>query len=159
VRICIAVIDATRARVFTLDRDSEPDGVRERLNEVSDMLDLARRQTPYELFSDSTGASRVGPRQYGFDDHRSGHLDNLDAAFCRTIVDELGRVLDRATCRRLVLCAAPRMLGMLRPLMAPIRRRDLEIAELARDLVNLSTPQLRDHLAATGTLPPVPHHF
>jgi hypothetical protein len=48
---------------------------------------------------------------------------------------------------------------MLRPLMAPLRRRDLEIAELARDLVNLSTPQLRDHLAATGTLPPVPHHF
>jgi protein required for attachment to host cells len=162
-RTCIAVIDATRARLFTFDRDSEPQGIRERLTEVSDLVDPARRQTPSELFSDSRpGSSRVGPRQYGFDDHRDGHIDHLDLDFCRSIVDELRRVLDRAPCQRLVLCAGPRMLGMLRPLTGSLRRRDLEISEVGRDLAKLTTPQLREHLAASGTLPPVvpvPRHL
>jgi protein required for attachment to host cells len=161
VRTCIAVVDATRARLFTFDRNHKADGVRERLTEVSDLVDPARRLTPSELFSDSRpGASRVGPRQYGFDDHRERHLDRLDAEFCRAIVGELGRLLDRIPCERLILCAGPRMLGMLRPLTRPLRHRDLEIDELARDLVKLTKPQLRQHLAARGTLPPLaaPRH-
>lgn len=154
-RTCIAVVDATRARLFTYDRSTEPEGPREQLVERADLVHPARRRRPSELFRDTRpGSSRTGALGYAFDDRRAASLQRMDADFARQIVDELQRLLGEAPVARLVVCASPRMLGVLRDVIGP--RKGIVIDELARDLVKLTPAQLRRQLAAGGLLPPEP---
>jgi len=154
-RACIALVDSTRARLFTFDRDTDPGGTHEELVEHEDLVDPARRQRPSQLFSDSRpGSSRVGGRGFAFDDHRDAHVDRLDAEFARRVVHELGALLERAGAHRLIVCATPNMLGELRA--ADLRGNGIVIDEVPRDLVKLSKAKLRERLAEYGLLPPVP---
>lgn len=156
-RTCIAVVDAARARLFTLERRAEGGDLREELAEQRDLVNPARRQRPSELFSESRpGLSRTGDVQYGLDDHRDAHIANLDAEFSRAIVGELAALLRDAGARRLILCASPRMLGELRQASEELRRDDLTIDEVPRDLVKLSPSDLRAQLTSYGLLPPPP---
>src|SRR4051794_11979702 len=76
-RACIAVVDATRARLFIFERTTEPEAMRESLREHTDLVNPARRH-PGELFADSRpGSSRIGGLPSTFDDHRGAHIDNL----------------------------------------------------------------------------------
>jgi protein required for attachment to host cells len=153
-RTCIAIVDASRARLFTLERNAEPEGLREQLTEVADLVNPARRLRPSELFSDSgTSSSRNGNSGATFDDHRAAHLDRLDAEFARDIAKELTPLA--ASVSHLVICASPHMLGALREVTAPMHRAGLQTDELARDLVKLTAIQIREHLATDGLLPPV----
>lgn len=153
-RACIAVVDASRARLFTYERSSEVDGLEEHLIEQRDLVNPARRLRPVDLFSDSRpGSSRTGSLQYGLDDHRDKHIDALDAEFSRLIIDQLVEVLRAAHAQRVILCASPRMLGELRESGNELSREGVEIDELDRDLVKLTVPQLREHLASYGLLP------
>jgi protein required for attachment to host cells len=157
VKTCIAVIDATRARLFTLEREDGPSGLHEDLRETRDFVNTLRRRTPHEIFTDTRpGTSRMGSRQFGFDDHRDAHVDHIDAEFARSIVDEARTVIRDAGARRLVLCASPRMLGILRPLLPSLSSDGVAIDEVARDLVKLAPARLRHHLASLGALPPAP---
>ena len=156
-RACIAVVDASRARLFTYERSSEVDGLKEHLIEERDLVNPARRLRPVDLFSDSRpGSSRTGDLQYGLDDHRDKHIDALDAEFSRLIIDQLVEVLRAAHAQRVILCASPRMLGELRESGSELSREGVEIDELDRDLVKLTVPQLREHLASYGLLPARP---
>ena len=151
-RTCIAVVDATRARLFTFDRSAEVEGVREDLTERTDLVDLARRQTETQLFSDTrTNTSRTGGRYFGFDDHRHAHVKALDAEFARTVAAAIEQMLRETGAQRLIVCASPRMLGALR--RTDLRPGDVVIDELARDYVKLTPPQLRAQLAEVGLLP------
>lgn len=154
-RACIAIVDATRARLFTFDRTVEPDGVHEQLVERRDLVDPARRRRPAELFSDTRpGSSRTGGRQFGFDDHRDASLERMDRDFARSIVAEIAALLRSSASQRLILCASPRMLGELRQVGGEIRRDGLVLDELPRDLVKLTASEIREHLASYGLLPP-----
>jgi len=154
-RACIAIVDATRARLFTFERTTEPDAMRDELHEHTDLANPARRH-PGELFADRRpGSNRTGGLQSTFDDHRGGHIDNLDAEFARTVVGEVLRLLDTAPAQRLIICAAPRMLGELRAAGIP-RRDGVVVDEVPRDLVELRPANLRDQLAAYGLLPARP---
>jgi protein required for attachment to host cells len=140
-RTCIAVVDATRARLFTLDRMSDAEGLREELLEQRDLVNPARRRRPSELFADS----------YGWDDHRDAAIDELDIDFARMIMAELRELASTTHANRIVLCASPKMLGKLREQRGAI---EIEMDELPRDLVKLTPAQLREHLATQGLLPP-----
>jgi len=48
------------------------------------------------------------------------------------------------------------MLGVLRELGEDLHHPGLTIEELPRDLVKLTVPELRDHLASYGSLPKLP---
>jgi protein required for attachment to host cells len=151
---CIAVVDASRARLFTYERSSEVEGVSEELKEQRDLVNPARRLRPSELFSDSRpGSSRTGGLQYGLDDHRDAHVDELDAEFARAVTGELDELLRSSGAKRLVICASPNMLGELRKASAKSTRAPLTIDEIPRDLVKLTPPQLREQLASYGFLP------
>lgn len=153
-RACIAVVDASRARLFTFERTSEVEGVKDDLVEQRDLIDPARRLRPVDLFSDSRpGSSRTGDKQFGFDDHRDHHVDELDAEFAQSINDELVALLKSSPASRMIVCASPRMLGELRRARRGI---EIEIDELPRNLVKLTIPQLREHLTSYGLLPPAP---
>jgi protein required for attachment to host cells len=157
---CIAIVDATRARLFTFEREATVTGLRDELTEVTDLVNPARRLRPSELFSETRpGTNRTGRLRYAFDDHRDAHLDQLDAEFARNVIAEIGRLLQTPRTDRLVLCASPSMLGELRDAADTLRRDRLVIDELPRDLVKLTPPQIRDHLADYGLLsrrPPRP---
>lgn len=162
-KACIAVVDASRARLFTFQRSSHDSGVDEQFIEQSDMINPARRLRPSELFSDTRpGISRVGPKQFSVDDHRDAHLDHYDQAFAAAVAVELGRMASDSNPDRVVLCASPRMLGMLRDVTTALHKPGRVIDELPRDIVKLTTPELRDYLESYGLLPPrvtdVPEH-
>lgn len=158
-RACIAVVDASRARLFTYERTTEPAGLSEHLIEERDLVNPARRMRPSELFSDSRpGTNRTGTLQYGVDDHRDAHLERLDTEFAREIVGQLGEMIRASHARRLIVCASPNMLGELRDASGELRHQDLAIDEIDRNLVKLPTPELRDRLTEYGLLPPRPSH-
>ena len=150
---CIAVVDASRARLFTFERSVEPEGLQEELTELRDLVNPARRLRASQLFSDSRpGSSRTGGLQYAFDDHRDAHIDELDAEFSRKIVGEIADMMRAEHAKRLIVCASPSMLGELRDACDALGR-DIIVDELPRDLVKLSASRLRDQLASYGLLP------
>ena len=158
-RTCIAVVDATRARLFILDRTSDADGLREELTEQRDLVNTARRLRPSELFSETRpGLSRSGDLQYAFDDHRDDHMDELDAEFSRYVTIELAELLRSTATKRLIVCASPRMLGHLREARRELSL-EIPIDELSRDFVKLTPTAIREHLVRHGLLeepPPRP---
>lgn len=150
-RTCIAVVDATRARLFTFEQRFELEGAREHLIEHVDLVSPERRLRPSEVFADTRpGSSRTGGLQYTYDDHRAAHLDETDAAFARFVAGELTSLLEASGASRLILCASPNMLGRLREVV----RVEIPVDELAHDYVKLTPAQLRDHLERHGLLPP-----
>lgn len=152
---CIAIVDAARARLFVFERTREADGLHEQMEERRDLVNPARRLRTGELFSDDAGSARSGGLQYGFDDHRDDHVEELDARFVATVVAELDVLLDTTRAPRLILCAGPRTLGALRAAAATrLRHRDVAIEELPRDLARLDATELRARLADHGLLPP-----
>ncbi len=156
-RACIAIADATRARVFAFERTADESGVHEELIEQADLVNPARRRRPSELFSDTRpGTSRSGGRQDAFDDHRDAHVDKLDGEFASATAAEIRRIVRDARARRLIVCASPRMLGELRRAHGELRHAGLAVDEIPKDLVKLSPTQLRDQLESYGVLPRKP---
>ena len=152
-RACIAVVDASRARLFTYEREQGAEALSENLIEERDLVNPARRLRPVDLFSDSRpGTVRTGTLQYGVDDHRDSHIERLDTEFSRRIVDQLADLIRTNHADRLILCASPNMLGEIRKVMGPLRD-GLEVDELDRNLVKLTPSQLRDRLTEYGILP------
>jgi protein required for attachment to host cells len=148
-RACIAIVDATRARLFQFERTSTPEGLHDQLTEVTDLVNPTRRLRPSELFSDSgPGGGHSG---YNFDDHREEHVTQIDAEFAGSIAVELARLVTGVD--RMIVCASPRMLGQLREVTKKLHRPGLIVDELPRDLVKLTPPQLREQLASYGLLP------
>lgn len=153
-RACIAVVDASRARLFSYERQSDPEGLKEQFLEEQDFINPSRRLRPSELFSETRpGSSKTGDLRHAFDDHRDAHVQALDTEFAHLVMEELTRRVQSSKARRLILCASPRILGQLRAAGLP---RDVEVDELARDYVKLTPTQLRDHLESHGILPARP---
>ena len=142
-RTCIAVVDASRARLFTHERELDVDNLRDELTERTDLVDPARRLRPSELFS-STGPA---------DDRRDAHMDKLDADFARDITKAIASQLAELPAQHLILYASPHMLGELRQSLDELRQ-PLEIKAIPRDLVKCTPSQLREHLESDGLLPP-----
>jgi protein required for attachment to host cells len=143
-RTCIAIVDASRARLFTLERETDGGPARETLLEVADFVNPARRLKSSELFSDS----------FAFDDHRDANIDHMDVEFARMVTAETSRVLEASNAKHLIVCASPRMLDKLRTAMPA--REGVVVDDLARDFVKLSASELRHQLASCGLLPAIP---
>jgi protein required for attachment to host cells len=153
-RACIAVVDASRARLFTYQRTHDGGELHEELTEERAFVNPARRRRPSELFSDSGSSSgRSGPIQFGTDDHRDAHVDHLDSEFSRMVAGELEQLVRANTTQRVILCASPRMLGELRDARNRLAPSEIPTDEVARDLVKLTPPRLRAQLASYGLLP------
>jgi protein required for attachment to host cells len=158
-RVCIALVDATRARLFTFERVADGGDTREVLVERTDLVNPQRRRRPSEVFSDTRpGSSRTGHLQYAFDDHRDHHVSQIDDEFARMAMAALRELIDERSTHRVVICASPRMLGRLRSAAPGLLPDDIALDELPRDLVKLSPGDVREELASRGLLPVVEHH-
>jgi protein required for attachment to host cells len=153
-RVCIALVDATRARLFTFERTMEGAESREELVERTDFVNPQRRRRSSELFSDTRpGSNRTGQLQYAFDDHRDQHVSELDERFARTAMAALRELIDERPTQRVVIGASPRMLGRLRAAAPGLLPDDIPLDELPRDLVKLSPADVRVELASRGFVP------
>ena len=154
-RVCIALVDATRARLFTFERVTEGTDTREALVERTDLVNPQRRRRPSEVFSDTRpGSSRTGHLQFAFDDHRDHHISQIDDKFARMAMAALRELIDEHPTQRVVICASPRMLGRLRAAAPGLLPEDIALDELPRDLVKLSPGDVRAELASRELLPP-----
>lgn len=142
-RTCIALIDATHARLFKLDRTTDSDGVHEELVECNDIVNPLRQETE---------SSHSRGQLFGYDDNSDAHVDELDRVFVQDIVAELDLLVSDPQVQRLIICASRRMLGGLRKSGTP-HREGLRVDELPRNLTQLTPPEIRDHLSSYGLLP------
>jgi protein required for attachment to host cells len=152
-RTCIALIDAARARVLTMDRVADATGVHDALVEHEDLVNPARRAASGALFSDHEGRGQSGTLSFGFDDHRRDHLEQLDAAFARDIVARIATHTRDHRVKQLVVCASPHMLGEVRRYLASVRREGLVVHELDTNLVQLPIAEVQARLIARHVLP------
>jgi len=132
----IIVADGARARFITYEptRDLDLDG-RPRCVEQADLVNPERRAAAREQFSDRPGrlhASRGGPA-HAADDHRQRHQEEVDRRFARRILEETQPFAEKHQLGRLILIAAPRLLGCLRAQLDGRRLADLSIVELNED--------------------------
>ncbi len=152
-RALIAVVDATRARLFTYQSTVDIQELAA-LHEESDLVNVTRRQRPSELFSDTRpGSDRVrgfGPRGFAYDDHRDAHLAQFDAVFARDVAEQIAQLAHAGGYLRLILIASASMIGEMRK---AVRDRNIVIDEVPRDFVKLTPSQLHDRLAELRLLP------
>jgi len=128
-RVCIALVDATRARLLTFERVIDGGNTREELVERTDLVDLQSRSRPGEP---------LGP---------------LDDRFARMVLAALRELIDEHRPQRVVLCASPQVLGRLRGAAPGLVPSDVAIHELPRDLVALSPGELRAEPVVRALLP------
>jgi len=140
----IIVADGARARFITFEPtlDVDLDG-RPRSIEQADLVNPERRAAPREQFSDRPGrlhAARGGPAQAA-DDHRQRHQEEVERRFARRIVDAARPFAEEHALARLILLAAPRLLGCLRAELDG-RLGDLNIVEINEDHSQRSIVQI-----------------
>ena len=151
-RACIAVVDATSARLYAYEQDTE-DPAHE-LREVADLSNPGRRLRPSERFANSGGSQAPGAPGHSFDDHREHNVDDKDLRFARDVVAELDRLVRDRAFGHVIVVASPNMLGDLRKVDGVLHREGVVVDEIPRDLAKLTSPQLHDHLASLKLPPP-----
>jgi protein required for attachment to host cells len=158
IKIGIIAADGARARCITAevvdDRDSEGNP---RLVEHENVVNPLAKVPARDAFTDrpsrkpsGAGVAGAGPVT---DDHRDRHAAEDDRRFAREVVAAAQRLAREQGLKRLVLAAAPRVLGVLRDQSEPIRAGSVELLELPLDLASASLPQIRDALIRRGMLP------
>jgi len=140
-RACIAIVDATRARIYTYDRTEDPVGAHAAfvgaLHEALDLVNPGRGH-------DRCSTARPG----------SKHAGELDRRFAHQVVDEIDRISRERAFDRVLLVATPGMLGELRGVDGALQRPELMVEYVTRDLARLTSPQIHDHLAQLRIVAP-----
>lgn len=137
----VVVADGTLARLFSLDELTES------LEEVEAISHPEGRMHERDLTSDLPGkvVSGTGGR-HGLEGERSPKKQEL-SQFARTIADHLDKLRNSGKVSRILLVAAPSLLGELRRHMSPATAK-LVVFELDKDLVHRSAQEIQDHLPA-----------
>lgn len=152
---CIVVADASRARFFTLEPAAVPElESGPRLVEQSDLVNPEAALPGRETWSDTRSGSNTAPGggpSHRYDDHRERHEEELGRRFARRISAAALDLARQQGAKYLVLVAASRMLGYLRPVLQA-SAEGVEIREAAKDLAGLSAQDIQRHLVAAGLL-------
>lgn len=100
-----------------------------------------------DIMADRPGRSfsSVGHGRSGIE-YSSDPVAVRERRFIENVAEALERQHQRQAFERLIIVAAPTALGDLRPALTK-GVRDTIIAELPKDLTNLPTPQLENHVA------------
>lgn len=156
-RYCVVVADAMKARLFTLEETNLPElESGPKLVERKTLVNPESSIPGREVFSDArSGVNRPsgGGSAYAFDDHRAHHLEEFEKRFARDVTAEVKRLITGGPSRVVVLAAEPRMLGFLRRGLDALPKEDVEIREMASNLVKLASGEIHDHLSKERLVP------
>jgi protein required for attachment to host cells len=152
-RVCIALVDATRARLFTFERLNEGADTRETLLERADLANPQRRRPAGETAAHARGsASSADDLDPALND-RDQSATQAAEKFARMTLAAMRELIDERPTHRVIICAPPRMLGQLRAASPGLLPSDIALDELPRDLIKLSAADARAELASRGFLP------
>jgi protein required for attachment to host cells len=153
----VVVADGTCARFFTLEPATLPElESGPRLVEHDDLVNTEHRLHGRDKYSATRTGSRVNPgggSTHGVDDHRDKQEQEHERRFAADVTARAVELALASRAGRLVLAAEDQMLGLLRDTLKLPAKPELEVHELAKDLVKLSPTELQEHLAAAGVLP------
>lgn len=150
----IVVVDGARARFYTVGYRTTPSGERKnRLEEVATLVNPEHRTKDSDIFSESRPGLRKSGRGgpgHGVDDGRAAHHDDVERKFASDVLSQLAALIRDHGAQRVILAAAPRMLGYLRDNKTPLPRAD--IGELPKHLTELTPHELCARLEADDLL-------
>jgi protein required for attachment to host cells len=152
-KTCVVVADGGRARFFTQTGEVNLNGSM-RLREVEDMTNPEGLLRGSQLFSSTSGGRNRAPNggYYGTDDHRAGHLLELERRFARSVADAIKNFIRREAPHKLVLAAAPTLLGLLRRHLPAVIPAKVRVIELAEDLSRHTPSNIQAVLVRRGAL-------
>lgn len=140
----ILVADRQRARIFATDSRNAP------WQELTDLVHTEARLPERELQQDRPGRTfdSHGPGRHALETKRSPREQEA-LYFVGQIVEHLRKAHSNNEFSRLVVCAEPRLLGLLREAMpAPVAAAIVE--EVHKDLTQLKhADEIRAHLPET----------
>lgn len=152
---CVVVANASRARFFAFEEPRVPEVESARLVECSDLIDPEATLPGRDAWSDTRGGANAGPAgslPHRYDDHRGAHEQERGRRFARRIATAAFDMMRQRDGKCLVVVAANRMLGHLRPeLETP--SGGIEVREAAKDLTGLAPREILGHLVVAGLLP------
>lgn len=137
----ILIADGATAKVF------EHCGPGKGLTVVDDLMFEQEPLRAADIMSDRQGRSfsSVGHGRSAMEP-ASDPVAVRERRFVENVAEELERKHQQHAFDRLIIVAAPTALGDLRPKLSK-GVRDTIVAELPKDLTNLSTPQLENHFS------------
>lgn len=151
-RACIAIVDGSSARLYTYQ---QLEGDQPRLHEHRDLVNPGRRAKDEQLFSSTKPGVRAQEGGRGStDDHRNNNRAMHDEEFAGLVIGEIEELVRAQGLGHVVLVSSPRMLGYLRTQERRLTRSGIVVDEIQRDLSNLTSPQIHDHLAALNVIEP-----
>jgi protein required for attachment to host cells len=154
---CVVVLDATRARFLVLKPTNTPDTESgPNLVEVKDLINPESDERGRDLWSDTkTGVMREGGKgeAHSYDDHRDAHEDEFERRFAKRVVEETKLFVGAQKVKTLVIAAAKKMMGFLRPYLERELKKSVTIHEVTEDLTKFNVIELQQHLAKHGSLP------
>lgn len=147
--IWILTADRRRARIFSTDRPYSQD-----LTEIETFFQPDSAFQEHELVEPRPGRNRnaFGGGNHGLDS-RSSEKEKSVRNFVRDLVDRLEKEYHHGRYSKLVLVAAPDMLGEIRHHLSSNLKQNVTY-ELDKDLTTLRPDELRRHLPRA--LAPVP---
>lgn len=147
--IWVLTADRRRARIFSTDRPHS-----QTLTEIETFFHPESALQEHELVEPRPGRNRniFGGGSHGLDS-RSSEKQKSVKTFVKDLVDRLEKDYHHGRYSKLVVVAAPDMLGEIRHHMSSTLRQHVTY-ELDKDLTTLRPDQLRNHLPRA--LAPVP---
>lgn len=152
---CIVVADGTRARLFTLEAGAT-DEPGPNLTEQDDLANPEHKLQGHEKYSTTRTGSNLNPHKgpaHGYDDHRDKEEREHERWFARDVARRAVALAQQHKSHQLVVVAEKRMLGLLREALVLPPKSGIELHELAKDLTQLASTELQEHLAEAGLVP------
>ena len=154
-KFCVVVANGSRARFYSLKRPEFPElNGRPQLIDKGEIFEPELQERAQDLWTERTGVNRgAGSSSHSYDDHRNQHQAEFEKRFARQVADRAVKVIRSSHADKLVLCGARRQLPLLRGILDE-KLQGVHIQQLAKDLLQLDSHTLYEHLHKEGFLPP-----
>ena len=135
----VLLADGAQAKVFSHS------GAGTGLEPVTNLLFAQEPKKAREIMADRPGRSfsSVGDGRSAME-YSSDPVDVREERFVKDVAAEIDRQYQRSAFGRLVIAASPTALGVLRAALSD-QVKSVVVAEKAKDLTNLPTPELEKH--------------
>ena len=155
-QVIVAVVDGAKARFLTLESAEFPEYESgPNLIEHEGLFSSEKELQGQELWANTkTGCNRGSAGQaHGYDDHRQNHMIEFERRFAQKIATKIAHLIQLHQAQRVLLIAAPQILGLMREALISVLPKTLELSELAKDLCQLKPSELQAYLANKKLLP------
>lgn len=154
--VLVAVLDGSRARLFTLEQAALPEYESgPNLVERQELANPSKELPGRDLWANvKTGRNQGSAgRSHAYDDHRQSHVEEFERRFIQTVAADIVNLAQTHGVQRIVLVAEAQTLGLVREALSSSPPKNFTVQELGKDLSKLKPLELHEYLAAKDLLP------